>query len=140
MIGILIITHEALGDAYRSLAQHFFPGEPPANIKILGVTQEQQHEEIIAHTQTLISSLDKLEHCNGVLVITDIFGATPCNAARKLVLEGKVAMLTGLNAPMMIKALQSSPHADDLVKFTQSVKTAAINGILDITSPPDESC
>ena len=107
MIGILIITHEALGDAYRSLAQHFFPGEPPANIKILGVTQEQQHEEIIAHTQTLISSLDKLEHCNGVLVITDIFGATPCNAARKLVLEGKVAMLTGLNAPMMVKALQS---------------------------------
>lgn len=47
MIGILIITHEALGDAYRSLAQHFFPGEPPANIKILGVTQEQQHEEIM---------------------------------------------------------------------------------------------
>lgn len=137
MIGILIITHEALGDAYRSLAQHFFPGEPPANIKILGVTQEQQHEEIIAHTQTLISSIDT---GHGVLVITDIFGATPCNAARKLVLEGKVAMLTGLNAPMMIKAIQYSPHADDLVKFTQSVKTAAINGILDITTPPDESC
>ena len=137
MIGIVIITHEALGDAYRCLAQHFFPGEPPANIKILGVTREQQHEEIIAHTQTLISSIDT---GHGVLVITDIFGATPCNAARKLVLEGKVAMLTGLNAPTMVKALQASPHADDLVKFPQSVKTAAINGILDITTPPDESC
>ena len=137
MIGILIITHEALGDAYRSLAQHFFPGEPPANIKILGVTQEQQHEEIIAHTQTLISSLDKLEHCNGVLVITDIFGATPCNAARKLVLEGKVAMLTGLNAPMMVKALQYHTQAGDLAQFTQKVKQAAIDGIFEITQPSE---
>ena len=54
--------------------------------------------------------------------------------------EYSLAIWHGLNAPMMVKALQSSPHADDLVKFTQSVKTAAINGILDITTPPDESC
>lgn len=137
MIGILIVTHEALGEAYRSLAQHFFPGDPPANIRILGVQNHEQQEEVIAQTQALVKQID---NGSGVLVIADIFGATPCNAARKLVLEGKVAMLTGLNAPMMVKALQSSPHADDLVKFTQSVKTAAINGILDITSPPDESC
>ena len=137
MIGILIVTHEALGDAYRSLAQHFFPGDPPANIRILGVQNHEQQEEVIAQTQALVKQID---NGSGVLVIADIFGATPCNAARKLVLEGKVAMLTGLNAPMMIKAIQYSPHADDLVKFTQSVKTAAINGILDITSPPDESC
>ncbi len=137
MIGILIVTHEALGEAYRSLAQHFFPGDPPANIRILGVQNHEQQEEVIAQTQALVKQID---NGSGVLVIADIFGATPCNAARKLVLEGKVAMLTGLNAPMMIKAIQYSPHADDLVKFTQSVKTAAINGILDITSPPDESC
>ncbi|UOO81507.1 PTS mannose transporter subunit IIA [Uruburuella testudinis] len=137
MIGILIITHEAIGDAYRGLAQHFFPGDAPANVKILGVTQEQQHEEIIGRTQTLIQELN----CHdGVLVMTDIFGATPCNAARKLVREGRVAMLTGLNAPMMVKAIQYSPAAADLTAFTQSVKAAAINGILDITTPPDESC
>ena len=137
MIGILIVTHEALGEAYRSLAQHFFPGDPPANIRILGVQNHEQQEEVIAQTQALVKQID---NGSGVLVIADIFGATPCNAARKLVLEGKVAMLTGLNAPMMIKAIQYSPHADDLVKFTQNVKDAAINGILDITSPPDESC
>ena len=137
MIGILIVTHEALGEAYRSLAQHFFPGDPPANIRILGVQNHEQQEEVIAQTQALVKQID---NGSGVLVIADIFGATPCNAARKLVLEGKVAMLTGLNAPMMIKAIQYSPHADDLVKFTPNVKAAAINGILDITSPPDESC
>ncbi len=138
MIGILIITHETLGDAYRGLAQHFFPGEPPHNIRILGVEHDEDHEDIIARAQAVIHEIDS---GNGVLVLTDIFGATPCNAARKLVFEGKVAMLTGINAPMMIKATQYCPQETDLVKFTQSVKTAAINGILDITTPPEEgSC
>ena len=37
MIGLLIITHESIGEAYRSLAQHFFPHGTPENIHILGV-------------------------------------------------------------------------------------------------------
>jgi PTS system ascorbate-specific IIA component len=47
-------------------------------------------------------------------------------------------MLTGLNAPMMVKAIQDAASATDLKVFTQAVKTAAINGILDITTPPNE--
>ena len=134
MIGILIITHERIGDAYSSLSQHFFH-DTPHNVKILGVKDHQGHEEIIALTQSLSHDLDS---GYGVLVITDIFGATPCNAARQLVTEGKVAMLTGLNAPMMVKAIQDAASATDLKVFTQAVKTAAINGILDITTPPNE--
>ena len=44
MIGLLIITHEAIGEAYRSLAQHFFLGETPKNIRILGVAPHEDHD------------------------------------------------------------------------------------------------
>ena len=135
MIGILIITHERIGDAYRSLSQHFFP-QIPDNIRILGVQEHQQHDDIIAQAKSISHDLDSGD---GVLIMTDIFGATPCNAARKLIIEDKVAMLTGLNAPMMVKAIQYAPSATDLSAFTHSVKTAAIAGILDITTPPS-SC
>ncbi|MDO5639100.1 MAG: PTS mannose transporter subunit IIA [Neisseria sp.] len=137
MIGILIITHETVGEAYRGLAQHFFPGEPPKNIRILGVEHTEDHDDVIARAQTVI---DEIDSGNGVLVLTDIFGATPCNAARKLVIEGKVAIITGINAPMMIKATQYCTQQTDLVAFTETVKTAAINGIFAITTPPEGVC
>ncbi len=136
MIGIIIVTHESLGDAYRSLAEHFFP-EPPESVMLVGVERTEDHDDIIRHILTMIKDAD---HGHGVLVLTDIFGATPCNAARKMVVPGKVAMLTGLNAPMLIKAVQYAPAATDLAVFTENVRQAAINGIIAITTPPEEGC
>ncbi|OSI15013.1 PTS mannose transporter subunit IIA [Neisseria dentiae] len=134
MIGLLIITHEAIGEAYRSLAQHFFLGDAPQNIRILGVDTHEDHDSIISRARQMTADLN----CDaGVLIMTDIFGATPCNAARQLVESGKTAMLTGLNAPMMVKAANYAPAADNLAAFTQLVKEAAVNGIIDITSPPE---
>lgn len=134
MIGLLIITHEAVGEAYRSLAQHFFLGETPGNIRILGVAPHETHDHIIERACRMTAELDGDA---GVLIMTDIFGATPCNAARQLVESGKTAMLTGLNAPMMIKAANHAPCARDLAEFTRTVKEAAVNGIIDITAPPE---
>lgn len=136
MIGIIIVTHESLGDAYRSLAEHFFPN-PPESVMLIGVERSEDHDDIIRQILTMIKDAD---HGHGVLVLSDIFGATPCNAARKMVVPGKVAMLTGLNAPMLIKAVQYSSTATDLLAFTECVRQAAINGIMAITNPPEEGC
>ncbi|QEY25607.1 PTS sugar transporter subunit IIA [Neisseria zalophi] len=132
MIGLLIITHDTIGEAYRGLAHHFFLGNTPENIRILGVETDESHEHIIERARKLVTELDSDA---GVLIMTDIFGATPCNAARSLVEEGKTAMLTGLNAPMMIKAINYSGNAHDLAAFTQTVKEAAINGIINVPAP-----
>lgn len=135
MIGLLIITHEAIGEAYRSLTSHFFPDGAPANIRILGAQPTEDQDDIINNA---ICALQEFPDNDGVLIMTDIFGATPCNAARRLVRENKSAILTGLNAPMMIKAAQYSPAADDLAAFTETVKEAAVKGIFAITSAPDD--
>lgn len=129
MIGIIIVTHETLGKAYAELACHFFP-EVPACVRILGVARTEDHEDIIRRISALI---DETTAPNGTLVLADIFGATPCNGARKLVVPGRVAMLTGLNAPMLIKAVQYCAKADNLEEFTESVRQAAVNGIIAVT-------
>ena len=133
MIGIIIVTHESIGKAYARLANHFFP-EIPAHIRLLGVERMEDHDDIIRRIRAEIDGLDAPD---GVLVLTDIFGATPCNAARKLIVPHKVAMLTGLNAPMLIKAVQYSGTAGNLEDFTEDVRQAAVKGILALTEPPE---
>lgn len=133
MIGIIIVTHAAIGDAYRHLAQHFFP-HLPNHIRLIGVFNHEDHCSVIANVHTEIADLGTP---HGVLVLTDIFGATPCNAVRKLLTPNQVAILTGLNAPMMLKAIQYSTQATDLNTFIEQVKQAAIDGIFALTTPPE---
>ena len=133
MIGIVIVTHQALGRAYTELAGHFFP-EIPAHIRLLGVEPDEDHEDVIARLQR---ELADTAAPHGTLVLADIFGATPCNAARRLVVPHKVAILTGLNAPMLVKAVQYSAAAEDLAAFTEAVREAAVSGIIALTAAPE---
>ena len=133
MIGIIIVTHAAIGDAYRHLAHHFFP-HLPNHIRLIGVCNHEDHNSVIANVHATINDLATP---HGVLVLTDIFGATPCNAVRKLLVPHQVAILTGLNAPMMLKAIQYSAQATDLNLFIEQVKQAAIDGIFALTTPPE---
>lgn len=127
MIGLLIITHESLGKAYSDLAKHFFPQYDFSHIRLLHVETHDDHESILARAQAI---LPELNQGYGVLILTDIFGATPCNAALKILAAPNHALLTGLNAPMLIKAVNYSNQMNDLKSFTEEVRAAAINGIL----------
>ncbi|MCF7522201.1 PTS mannose transporter subunit IIA [Neisseria sp. ZJ106] len=135
MISLLVITHESVGEAYQGLARHFFAGGLPDYVQILGVQPDEDQDDIINRA---IASLQDFPPNHGVLIMTDIFGATPCNAARRMVRENKSAILTGLNAPMMIKAMQYAPQAEDLQAFTETVREAAVKGIFAITARPDD--
>ena len=77
--------------------------------------------------------LPRLNRGNGVLILTDIFGATPCNAAMKLIQSSDSAMISGLNAPMLIKAVNYSVQSENLNEFTQLAKDAGIQGIMAFT-------
>ncbi|MDO5357755.1 PTS sugar transporter subunit IIA [Conchiformibius steedae] len=133
MIGILLITHETLGAAYRDLAQHFFPDqENRSHIHILNVDIHDDHASIIDRAAALLPETDRGA---GVLILTDIFGATPCNAAMKLVVPQRSAMITGLNAPMLIKAVSHSAQAQQLTEFAETVRAAGVQGIMLFAEP-----
>jgi hypothetical protein len=130
MISLLIITHEQLGQAYTTLINHFFPNHDFSHTHILNVEKTDDQCAIINRVHTILPQLDQ---GNGVLIFTDIFGATPCNAALKMIAAHKFSMISGLNAPMLIKAISYYPQYTDLVEFTQLVKQAGLDGIMSFT-------
>ena len=101
MIGILLVSHGAFGESLIHCASHVL-GKRPLYVRQLGVTVHDDPEEILPTARDLIRFLDKGQ---GVLVMTDIYGATPSNIASKLLEPGRVEGIAGVNLPMLIRAL-----------------------------------
>ena len=73
MIGILIVSHGAFGESLIHSASHVL-GRRPVYLRQLGVTVHDDPEALLPVAEDLIRFLDQGQ---GVLVLTDIFGATP---------------------------------------------------------------
>jgi len=101
MIGILIVSHGTLGESLIHSASHVL-GKRPLFLRQLGVTVHDDPEAILPVAEDLIRFLDQGQ---GVLVLTDIYGATPSNIAAQLLRPGRVEGLAGVNLPMLIRAL-----------------------------------
>ncbi len=101
MIGILIVSHGAFGEALIHSASHVL-GKRPLRVRQVGVTVHDDPEAILPQAQELVRQLDEGD---GVLVLTDLYGATPGNIALRLLEPGKVEGISGVNLPMLIRAL-----------------------------------
>ena len=101
MIGILLITHYGLGESLVQCAVHVLNKRPPQLVQ-LGVAAQDDPLDLLPLAQDLVEFVDKGE---GVLILTDLYGATPANVAAKLLKPGYVEALSGVNVPMLIRAL-----------------------------------
>jgi mannose PTS system EIIA component len=101
MIGLLIVAHGTLGESLIHCASHVV-GKRPLYLRQLGVTIHDDPDAILPQGRDLIRFVDQGD---GVLVMTDIFGATPSNIACKLLESGRVEGISGVNLPMLIRAL-----------------------------------
>jgi mannose PTS system EIIA component len=101
MIGLLIVAHGTLGESLIHCASHVM-GKRPLYLRQLGVTIHDDPEAILPQGRDLVRFLDQGQ---GVLVMTDIFGATPANIACRLLEPGRIEGISGINLPMLIKAL-----------------------------------
>ncbi|MBX9893891.1 MAG: PTS fructose transporter subunit IIA [Nitrosomonas sp.] len=101
MIGILVITHEELGEHLIRCASHVLGMKPP-QLACLGVFVEDDPNTVLSNARNLLTQLDSGA---GTLIITDMLGATPCNIASRLIQPGKVECLAGANLPMLVRAL-----------------------------------
>ena len=101
MIGILIVSHGAFGEALIHSASHVL-GKRPLQVRQLGVTVHDDPDAILPQAQELARQLD---NGGGVLVLTDILGATPSNIATRLLEPGRIEGLAGASLPMLIRAL-----------------------------------
>lgn len=101
MVGILIVSHGAFGESLIHSASHVM-GKRPLYLRQVGVTVHDDPDAILPVAEDLIRFLDQGD---GVLVLTDMYGATPANIASRLLRPGRVEGLAGVNLPMLIRAL-----------------------------------
>lgn len=101
MIGILLITHETLGESLIQCACHVL-NKRPTQLLQLGVAAGDDPNDLLPLARQMLQLVDSGE---GVLVITDIYGATPSNLAAKLLDAGRVEGLSGANLPMLLRAI-----------------------------------
>ena len=98
-VGVLIVTHNGIGKSLLDSALSITGGSP-LPVKTLGVANGSDPERLKIDATTLSTELDDGE---GVLVLTDMYGSTPANIATSLYQKGRVAVVAGINLPMLLK-------------------------------------
>ncbi len=101
MIPLLIVAHGNLGDSLIQCAGHVL-GQRPEQLESLDLSSSDDPGEMLERARALIARLDRGK---GVLILTDVYGATPCNTVCKLIQHEHVEAVAGVNLPMLLKAL-----------------------------------
>lgn len=119
MIGLFLVTHGTLGESLIQCACHVL-NRRPQQLAQLGVSAADDPLDVLPTARALLGTVDSGE---GVIVMTDIFGATPSNIALKLLRPGVVEGISGANLPMLLRILTYRERND-----IQTVVTRAIAG------------
>lgn len=101
MIGVLLVTHGEIGRSLLESASQIL-GVPQQQISTLSVWRQDDPQDLVLRARELLQRLDAGD---GVLILTDIFGATPCNVVSRLLVDGKVEGVSGLSLPMLLRVL-----------------------------------
>ncbi len=100
MARLLLIAHAPLASALAGLAAHTY-ADCAGAVTALDVTPQQSPEDVQACAQQLLREAPAEE----TLILTDVFGATPCNGAQRLADGMRVRVVTGVNVPMLWRTL-----------------------------------
>ena len=111
MIGILLITHGALGEALIQCACHVM-NRRPLQLMQLGMAGQDDPLDALPLARRLLEITDTGD---GVLILTDILGATPANTAAKLLEPGRVEGVAGVNLPMLLRVITYRERSMDVL-------------------------
>jgi len=98
-VGVLIISHDGIGPALLGTATLML-NDCPLQTKLLTVSRDSDPDQL---TEDAVEQIEALDAGKGVLVLTDLYGSTPCNIARKLISKKHVHVVSGLNLSMLIR-------------------------------------
>jgi len=127
MIGILIVAHGALGESLIQCATHVM-GSRPVLLEQFGIDMHDDPATLLPVMQKVVRDLDEGD---GVLILSDIYGATPCNIVSKLVKQNSVEGIAGVNLPMLVRAL--TYRNGDLTKLAEKALSGGQEGVINFT-------
>jgi len=119
MIGVVIVSHCGLADAFLSCSQNIL-GEIKA-IKGVSIDASDSHEVALARIRAAVKELGDVD---AVLLLTDMFGGTPSNVSLALLERDKVEVVSGVNMPMLLHAVTTRERAESLDSLAQSAAKA----------------
>jgi PTS system mannose-specific IIA component len=135
MLGILVVSHGNLAQEFVDVASRIL-GEPGGGVTPVCIPWELESS---AAKEKIRKALKKVqEESEGVLILTDLFGGTPTNLAMTLYQPGKVEILTGMNLPMLIKAILTRKAGTPLAEAVALLREkgqGAIVSVSEVMSP-----
>ena len=134
MIGILIVAHAPLASALRDCALHVFP-ECAEGVLALDILPNASPEESLILAKATMTRLNTTE----VLLLSDVFGATPSNVAQKLNDGIDTRLLAGVNLPMLLRSV--CYRHETLDALAARAQAGGAQGILPVgcTAPQNQS-
>lgn len=129
MIGKLILSHGGLAEELLRTAERI--AGPLQGFRALSLSWDEGSEEAAARIRQELRELDQGE---GVLILADMFGDTPCNAAVSLLERDKVELVSGINLPLVVRlACPGAPRTLD--ELAQWAVAKAQNSVRLVASP-----
>ncbi len=116
-VGVLIVTHYRLGEAFLQALRLILPEAP--TFAAVSVEPKMSVEEVRG---AIAAGLRSADAGHGVLILTDMFGGTPSNMSLSFHDEHQVEVVTGMNLPMLIKlaTLRDEKPLDELARFIKA--------------------
>ena len=123
MIGLFLVTHGTLGEALIQCVCHVLDKRPP----LLGLSAAEDPADALPLARRMIATVDEGD---GVLLLADLYGATPCNVATRLIEPGRIELVAGVNLPMLLRLLT---HRDgDLDTLIRRAVGGAGDGVIHV--------
>ena len=127
MIGLFLITHTTYGESLIQCACHVL-NKRPAQLAQLGVALQDDPLDLLPLARDMIKLVDSGD---GVLIMSDVYGATPSNVAMKLLVPGRIEGLAGVNLPMLLRAL--TYRDKDMETLVTRATTGGRDGIVNMS-------
>lgn len=128
-VGVLLMTHESMGAALVSAARHVL-GRLPLAVEVQEVAANADPDLML---RSAAANARELDRGDGVLVLSDLYGATPCNIAQRLPDLGvRMHCVSGLNLPMLLRVLNYPEQSLD--ELAQTAASGGRGGIV-VDSP-----
>ena len=130
MIGVLIVAHDTLPDSLVKAVTHVL-GVTPLQFEVLSVKASDDPFDLLPNARALV---DRLDTGDGVLIFSDIYGATPCNLAGKLQEKGRIELVAGVNLPMLVRAF--TYRAKGMDTMVKKAVSGGCEGVLHLEADP----
>jgi PTS system ascorbate-specific IIA component len=137
MIGLVLIAHAPLASALAASALHVYtcaPDVAEAQVQVFDVPPDADVKDAVSHARALVAAADA---GSGVLVLTDVFGATPGNVASQLTEAGRVAVIAGVNLPMLLRAL--CYRDGRLAETVDKALAGGTQGVVQVSTTPPQN-